>query len=166
LRRTLAPRGCTPLHRHQYDHAKISALSALTVSPRQRRLGLFFALLPDNENVHGEDVVVALRTLHRHHPGSLIVLWDRSRTHNQSRAVQAYLAGHPEIVTEEFPSYAPELNPAEQVWTHLKSHTLANYAPPNLAMLRAGVEQEAGALRNRSDLLAAFIKHAQLPLQL
>jgi hypothetical protein len=129
-------------------------------------LGLVFALLPDNENVPGEDGVVALRTLHRHPPGSLTVLWDRRRTHNQSRAVQASLAGPPEIVTEECPSSAPDLTPAEQVWPHLKSPTLANDAPPTLALLRAGVEQEAGALRNRSDLLAAFIKHAQLPLQL
>jgi transposase len=164
LRRTLAPRGCTPLHQHQYGHDKISAISALTVSPRRRRLGLVFVLLPDNENVHGKEVVAALRTLHRHHPGPLTVLWDRSRTHNCSRAVQTYLARHPEIVTDEFPSYAPELDPAEQIWTHLKSHTLANYAPPNLGALRACLEQEARKLRKRPGLLAAFIKHAELTL--
>jgi transposase len=74
------------------------------------------------------------------------------------------LARHPEIVTEQFPRYAPELNPAEQVWTHLKGHTLANYAPPNVAMLRARLLQEAGTLGKRSDLLAAFIRHAKLSL--
>jgi transposase len=166
LRRTLAPRGQTPLHRQQFRRDKLSAISAITVSPHRRRLGLFFALLPDNENVHGEDTVHALRALHRHYPGPLTVLWDRSQTHNRSRAVQRYLASHPGIVTAEFPGYAPELNPDEQVWTHLKGHTLANYAPPCLAMLRTRLEQEASTLRKRVDLLAAFIKHTKLPLRL
>jgi transposase len=83
-----------------------------------------------------------------------------------ARAVQRYLASHPGIVTAEFPGYAPELNPDEQVWTHLKGHTLANYAPPCLAMLRTRLEQEASTLRKRVDLLAAFIKHTKLPLRL
>jgi hypothetical protein len=36
---------------------KLSALGALTIAPQRRRLGLFFTLLPDGENVHGEEVV-------------------------------------------------------------------------------------------------------------
>ena len=107
-----------------------------------------------------------LCALHRHHPGPLLVLWDRSRIHDRSQAVQAYLARHPEIVTAEFPGYAPELNPAEQVWTHLKSHTLANYAPPNVATLRTRLLGEATKLRQRPDLLASFIRYTKLPLRL
>lgn len=164
LRRTLAPRGQTPIHRHQVRRDKLSAISAITVSPKRRRMGLYFEVLADNENAHGEDTVHALRALHRRHPGPLTVVWDRSRIHNRSEAVQTYLAHHPEIVTEEFPGYAPELNPAEQVWAHLKGHTLANYAPPDVATLRARLMQEAGTLGKRSDLLAAFIRHAKLSL--
>jgi transposase len=164
LRRTLAPRGHTPIQRHHFRRDKLSALSAVTVSPKRQRLGLFFHLLPDNENAHGADSVEALRLLHRHHPGPLTVLWDRSRIHDRSSKVQAYLAQHPGVVTEAFPGYAPELNPVEQVWTYLKSHTLANYAPLNVAMLRERLVQEADKLRKRPDLLAAFIKHTKLAL--
>lgn len=164
LRRTLAPRGQTPIHRHQVRRDNLSAISAITVSPKRRRMGLYFEVLADNENAHGEDTVHALRALHRRHPGPLTVVWDRGRIHNRSEAVQTYLAHHPEIVTEEFPGYAPELNPAEQVWAHLKGHTLANYAPPDVATLRARLMQEAGTLGKRSDLLAAFIRHAKLSL--
>jgi hypothetical protein len=33
-----------------------------------------------------------------------------------NEVVQAYLAEHPEIVTEGLPSCAPETNPDESVW--------------------------------------------------
>jgi DDE superfamily endonuclease len=107
LRRTLAPRGQTPIHRHQVRRDKLSAISAITVSPKRRRRGLYFELLADNENAHGEDTIHAVRALHRRHPGPLTVVWDRSRIHDRSEAVQTYLAHHPEIVTKEFPGYAP-----------------------------------------------------------
>jgi hypothetical protein len=40
---------------------------------------------------------------------------DRNQIRRRSRAVKAYLAKHPEIVTEDFPACAPELNPDEGV---------------------------------------------------
>jgi hypothetical protein len=123
-----------------------------------------FVLLPDNAHVPGEEGVAAWRTWHRPHPGPLTVLWERSRTHDRSRAVQPSLARPPEIVTEECPSSAPALAPAEPLWTPRKSHTLATYAPPNLDALRVCLEQEARELRERPGLLAAFIKHAELTL--
>ena len=46
LRRTWAPRGQTPLLRHRYQHDKISAISAVTVSPRRQRLGLYLHCHP------------------------------------------------------------------------------------------------------------------------
>ena len=39
--------------------------------------------------------------------------------------MKAYLAEHPEIVTERLPSYAPETNPDENVWQHTKHAWLA-----------------------------------------
>jgi hypothetical protein len=38
----------------------------------------------------------------------MTILWDRNQIHGRSKAVKAYLAKHPEIVTEDFPAYAPE----------------------------------------------------------
>jgi len=63
VRRTLAPRGQTPLHYCWDRRDRISAISAITVSPKRKRLNLYFNLLPDNENVHAEDVVGFLRCL-------------------------------------------------------------------------------------------------------
>ncbi len=143
---------------------KISAISAITLSPKRRRLGLYFQLLPDNENVHAPDTVRFLRHLRRHLPRPLTIVWDRSNIHDRSRAVRDYLAKHPEIVTEKFPGYAPELNPDEGVWSHTKYGRLGNYVPTDTRKLRSRVTAELRRLRKQPDLLASFIRHTKLPL--
>lgn len=163
VRRTLAPRGRTPLLPCWDRRDKISAISCITVSPRRLRLGLSFRLLPDKENFHGGEVVEFLKQLRRRLP-RFTVVWDRSRIHGKSKAVRTYLAGHPEIVAEDLPGYAPELNPDELVWCWTKYGRLSNYAAPDLGALRERVEAELEYLRGHPDALWDFIDHTELPL--
>jgi transposase len=166
VRRTLAPRGKTPILKSWDRHDRISAISAVTVSPRRRRVGLYFRLLADDTNAHGEDTVDFLRQLRRHIPGPMTVLWDRGNIHDRSKVVRAYLAGHPEVVTEKLPSYAPETNPDEMVWQHTKHGRLANFAPEDTAELRAVLVEEFGRIHGKPELLSAFIRHAGVPVRL
>lgn len=166
VRRTLAPRGKTPVL-HSWDrHDRISAISAITVSPSRKRVGLYFRLLPDDANVHGEDTVEFLRELRRQLPVPMTVLWDRGNVHDRSKAVRAFLAEHPAIETERFPSYTPEANPDEGVWGYTKYGRLANFAPEDTAELRAALVAELERLHRRPKLLASFIRHAVVPIQL
>jgi len=132
VRRTFAPRGQTPILTSWDRHDRISAISAVTVSPKRRRLGLYFHLMPDDENVYGEDTVTFLRQLRRHIHGQMTILWDRGNVLDRSKFVRAYLANRPEIVTEKFPGYAPETNPDEMVWQHLKNVQMAKVCSPDL----------------------------------
>jgi len=166
VRRTFAPRGQTPIIKSWDRHDRISAISAVTVSPKRKRLGLYFHLMPDDENVHGEDTVEFLKQLKRHIPGPMTILWDRGNVHDRSKVVRAYLAGHPEIVTEKFPGYAPETNPDEMVWQHSKHARLSNFTPEDIAELRATVVAELERLHGKPDLLSAFIRHARVPIRL
>jgi transposase len=166
VRRTLAPRGQTPILKRWDRRDRISAISAVTVSPRRRRLGLYSRLLPDDANAHGEDTVAFLKQLRRHLPGPMTVLWDRSNIHDRSRVVRAYLAGHPEIKTEKFPGYAPETNPDELVWQHTKHGRLANFTPEGTAELRSVLVAEFSRLHRRPALLSAFIRHAGVRVRL
>jgi transposase len=166
VRRTLAPRGQTPILKSWDRHDRISAISAVTVSPRRRRLGLYFRLLPDDTNAHGEDTVAFLKQLRRHIPGPMTVLWDRANIHDRSKVVRADLAGHPEIVTELLPGYAPEANPDEMVWEHTKHGRLANFTPEDTAELRSVLIEEFGRLHRRPELLAAFLRHAGVRVRL
>jgi transposase len=166
VRRTLAPRGETPILRSWDRHDRISAISAITVSPKRRRVGLYFRLLPDDTNIRGDDVVAFLRELRRQLPVPMTILWDRGNVHDRSKVVRAYLADHPSIETEPFPSYTPEANPDEGVWGHAKHGRLANFAPEDTAELRATLLEELERLDRRPDLLASFIRHARIPIRL
>jgi transposase len=166
VRRTLAPRGKTPILRSWDRHDRISAISAITVSPSRRRLGLSFRLLPDDTNVHGEDTVEFLRELRRQLPVPMTILWDRGNVHDRSKAVRAFLAEHPAIETEPLPSYAPEANPDEGVWGYTKHGRLPNFAPVDTAELRVALLEELGRLHRRPKLLASFIRHAGIPIRL
>jgi transposase len=166
VRRTLAKRGRTPVLDAWDRRDRISAISSITVSPRAHRLNLHFQLLPDNENAHGEDVVDYLRQLRAALRGPMTIIWDRSRIHSRSGAVKAYLARHPEITTEEFPAYAPELNPDEGVWGWTKYGRLSNLAAENTDVLRDHLIDLLVDLKLDPALLASFIEETKLPLAL
>jgi transposase len=163
VRRTLAPRGRTPVLPCWDRRDRLSAISCVTFSPRRRRPGLYFRLLPKNANVHGEDVVAFLRDL-RWSLGRFTVIWDRSRIHGRCAAVREYLAKHPDIVAEDLPPYAPELNPDELVWCWAKYGRLCHYAAPSLPALREAVRAELEQLRRHPRLLRDFLDHTGLRL--
>ena len=166
VRRTLAPRGQTPVLDAWDRRDRLSALSCLTVSPRRHRLNLYFQLLPKNANVHAEDVVSYLRQLKESLPGPLTIIWDRNQIHGRSKLVRAYLAEHPEIVAEDFPGYTPELNPDEYVWGWTKYGRLANLAANDTDALWDVVVEQLIELKYRPRLLHSFIKKTKLPLRL
>ena len=125
-------------------------------------MGLYFRLLPENAGAKAEDTVSFLKQIRRSLRGPLTICWDRSRIHDTSLKVREWLAKHPEVKTEKFPGYAPELNPDEYVWSHSKYAELCNYAAPNLLELGRKVSKTLQNLRKRSDLLQGFIDHAHL----
>ncbi len=110
-RRTFAPKGRTPIPKCWARHGRVSVISAISVSPKRQRLGLSFRRLPANTGAKAEDTVSFPRQVHRCLPGPLTEVGDRSRIHDPSKVVRAWLSKHPEVVTERFPGYAPELNP-------------------------------------------------------
>src|SRR5438874_13764839 len=81
VRRTLAPRGKTPVLVAWDRRDRWSAISCVTVSPVAGRPGLYFDLL--DHNVHREDVVAFLKALHRRR-GPVRGAWDRNQIHSES----------------------------------------------------------------------------------
>jgi transposase len=166
VRRTLAPRGRTPLLVCSDRHDRISVISAITLSPRARRVGLHFMLLGNNENFHGEEVVLFLRQLKGEVGGVWTIVWDRNQIHSKARVVKVWLAKHPEVVVEDFPAHAPNSNPDEEVWSWTKYGQLCNLAPANVDELRQHIWDTLNALKDQPQLLISFILHARIPLRL
>jgi len=161
VRRTWAPRGQTPVQYSWDRHDRLSAMSALTVSPRRRRLGLYFHL--QDENIRGETVASFLVKVRRALGRPLLVVWDRWSVHRKAARLLAPLGGD-RIGFEWLPPYAPELNPTEQVWTHTKYADLANFIPEDLGHLRSEVAASITDQRSTPSLLQSFFAHAQLKL--
>lgn len=160
VRRTLAPRGETPVLEAWDRRDKWSAISCITLSPVAARPGLYFDLL--DHNVRGPDVVAFLAELHRR-LGRVTVVWDRNQIHSKSKVVKAWLAAHPDVVAEDFPGYVPDLNPDEGVWGWAKYGRLANLAAEDKDELWDHVVEELVDLKYRPELLRGFIKQTGLP---
>jgi hypothetical protein len=165
VRRTLWPRGLTPVLPVAGQRDRISAISCITLSPKRYLPGLYFVLLPTNENVNAERVVAFLRALKKSLP-RFTVIWDGNGIHSKARLVKKFLAANKSVVAEDFPGYMPSLNPDEGVWEYTKYGRLANFAPANHHELRERVLAELRLLKQQEYMMWRFIEHTNLPLQL
>lgn len=166
VRRTLAPRGRTPVLPAWQRHDRISAMSCVTLGVRTGQVGLYFELMPAGLNVRAEDIVYFLSVLREEVPGPLTVIWDRHNIHSRSRLVKEWLAGQEGVVLEDLPGYAPGLNPDEMVWAWLKYGRLANLTPADVWELRDHLVTELEWAAFDSELLAGFVNHAHLGVRL
>jgi len=161
VRRTWAPKGQTPIHYSWDRRDRLSAISAVTVSPQRRRLGLYFALFDQNINADRAEAFVA--DLLAHFPKGIILVWDRWMVHRSAaRRLQERFGKRVRI--EWLPPYAPDLNPDEQVWNRTKYSDLANYIPEDVDQLATAVQESLSRTRSQQALLRSFFKHADLSL--
>lgn len=160
VRRTWAPRGQTPVTVHRFSHSRISAISAISVSPVRKRLSLYFRL--SRENIRADDVAGFLRELLRAIPGHVIVVWDNSNSH-RGKVVKELERKRERLHIEYLPAYAPELNPDEGVWSQLKSQ-LANGRPDDVEELEDHLLYSLGDIGASQSRLRACVHGSQLPL--
>jgi transposase len=159
VRKTWSPIGQTPVVRHCSRHDRISAISGIAVSPRRFHCVLYCHLYEDN--IQGAEAQSFLRHLLRQIRGHLIVLLDNGTIH-RGDPVQDLLARTRRLHLVPFPAYAPDLNPDEGVWTHLKS-LLANGRPNTQDELMDVLADDICRLAASQSLLRGCIRHSDLP---
>jgi transposase len=161
VRRTLAPRGHTPILKTKAAHReKVSVTAALTISPKQHRLGLYWRTYP-REFVNAARAAEFLRAMLRHLRGPVIVVWDGGPMH-KGEPIRQVLADFPRLTLERLPPYAPELNPVEYLWTHLKYGQLPNFVPDNVFQLNDTLRDHLAHTRRSSRRLRSFFDHSPL----
>lgn len=74
---------------------------------------------------------------------------------------KAYLHQHPEILIEELPAYAPQLNPEDYCHGNIKQH-LRNARLITKEEIRSMFDRGFACLRRRPDLLLGFFRTAGL----
>jgi putative transposase len=122
-------------------------------------MGLYLRFQP--RNFQTLDVAAFLRALLRHLRGPIILLWDRGSIH-RGPAIEAVCQAHPRLHIEEFPAYAPELNPTEQVWNDFKGRT-ANSLLRDTRELRRRLSTNTRRVRRSQAKLRSFIRSSKLP---
>jgi len=114
-------------------------------------------------SVKSEHLIQTLAHVQQQRPGKIILIWDRSKTH-LSKITKAYLREHPEILVEQLPPYAPQLNPEEYCHGNVKQG-LKNARPISKEEIRSMLDLGFARLRRRPDLLLSFVNAAGLSVR-
>jgi transposase len=152
--RTWAPRGQTPLLQETFNWKSLSIIGGLVL------LRFFFQI--HSGSIKGPQVVEFLKHLQRHVPSKLLIIWDGAPIH-RSKLVRAHIAstgGHIEV--ERLPAYAPEINPVEYMWAHLKTHEIANLIAKGAWELSFEATAALRRMRRRATIVTACYAQAEL----
>ena len=101
-----------------------------------------------------------LRELLRHLRGPVIVLLDNSSTH-KGTPIEQLLGQQLRLRIEHFPSYAPQLNPDEGVWS-LAKRELANSCPNDVDELMEDILGSIEGIRSSPQKLRGCITQSDL----
>lgn len=158
VRRTWAPVGQTPVIHYRYNHARISVIGGLSISPKRHRLGFYFRL--HAKNISLDEVEDFLSYLLQHLRGHLFVIWDGASIHHP-KGLQDFCSRYPRLHLEKLPAYAPELNPIEAAW-HAAKHPLANGRPDNIPKLGVSLLVSLRKIRASQRVLRGSITQSDL----
>jgi transposase len=154
LKRTWSRRGQTPVRKTSIDHhQRLNLLGALLVSPKGKRIRL--CLRSYWHSLTGKEVIAFLQQILDRVSRSIVLVWDRHPIHKR-KTVQDFLAKHKRLHMFYFPVAAPELNPAEFVWTQAAEYT-AGTAPHNGTQLQTNVFNAIARTRGSQKRLQACL---------
>jgi transposase len=150
--RTYAPVGQTPVLHEQLTRDHLSVMSGITLEGK-------LLMIEQDRAFKGPDAVRFLEHALRQIPGKLLVIWDGSPIH-RGQAVRDFLASGAasRLQLELLPGYAPELNPDEGIWKHLKYVELKNVCCRSLSELRKAKER----LRHKKHIILGCIRQPGL----
>lgn len=152
--RTWAPCGQTPVLQYHFRWKKLSLVAGITW------WNFYFKLFPDA--IKAPQIIEFLTHLMRHLRRPVLVIWDGLPGH-RSAAVRDFVAAQRgRLTVERLPGYAPELNPVEYIWGHLKKQEIPNLCPRELWQLSDAARAALRRMRRRPTLVRAFWKQADL----
>jgi transposase len=148
---------------------RVSIAGLVAYRPGQRA-HLYYRLVThrgrkgERRSLSETDYAALLTAAHQQLQAPLILVWDNLNTH-VSVKMRAFIDAHADWLTVfRLPAYAPDLNAAEGVWSHLK-HGLGNCAATGIDRLTAIVKTHLKRIQYRPELLDGFLTQTRLTLQ-
>jgi transposase len=160
LKCSWSPRGQTPITRTSLNHhQRLNLLGALLVSPCMRRMRLtVYSYQCSLGSVHA---IAFLNHLLLLIPGQIVLVWDNHKIHICPQT-QEFIGKHRHrLHVFHFPTYAPELNPVEFVWTQVSEHH-AGFAPHNIKELCQRIRSGVSRTRRSKKRLLVCLKSSTL----
>ncbi|WP_446725036.1 transposase [Nocardiopsis sp. N85] len=154
-RRTWGHRGRTPLvatRRGRRERA--NAVGWLCVHPATGAVKLFHTVRCSS--ITAAMLPTLLDRLHRALQDPVVLIWDNHSSHSGKRMTAQITARDRVRVVFLPPRYAPELNPVETLWAHLK-RVLRSRLFRSLEELEQVINAHLRLVRKRTDLLRGFI---------
>ena len=108
------------------------------------------------------DYATLLDAAHRTLGTDIVLIWDNLNTH-RSAAMRTLITRRPWLHVIQLPAYAPDLNPTEGVWSHVK-HSLGNLAVTSVDHLATLVRKRLTRIQHRPTLLTSILTHTGLTL--
>lgn len=157
--KTYAPEAHTPVLREWQTRDHLSVMGGVTPT------GKIYTLVRQ-ESLNGLHTIEFLKHLMRHVGSRLLVIWDGSPIHRRA-AVKEFLADATGggVRVEPLPPYAPDLNPVEGAWQHLKHVEMRNLACLDQEELHLELHLAIGRLRRKVHLIQSFFEGAGLELK-
>ncbi|GAB3810815.1 transposase [Micromonospora zhanjiangensis] len=109
------------------------------------------------------DYIALLDAAHQQLGGPIVLIWDNLNTHI-SAAMRTMIDARDWLTVIRLPAYAPDLNPTEAVWSHLK-RSIGNLAVTGVDHLLAIIKNRLKSIQYRTDLLDGFLAHTGLTLE-
>ncbi len=149
---TWAPKGRTPIVRATGARFSLNLISV--VSPRGE---MRFMTVPGRLN--GPKFIDFLKRLIHGAKGPVYLILDGHPVHRSGMVKRFVEATNGNLRIFYLPSYSPELNPDEQVWSHLKHHTVGRSMVTGPDDLKSKVLSALRSLQRTPRKIAAFFRH-------
>jgi transposase len=162
VRATWAPRGQTPVLRHRFNWKRLSLAGALAYEPDGSDAHLVFQLRPGAYN--DASLIDFLSDLNEIEHRPVLLIWDGLPAHRSRRMSDWVASQGAWLSVEQLPGYAPDLNPLEQAWGHLKSQELANLCRDSIDQVAEIAQGGLDRIGTDADLCFAFLRHSGLRL--
>jgi transposase len=155
--KTYAPEGRTPILDEWQTRDHLSVMGGVTPQ------GKVYSLVRP-KSLNGLHAIEFLVHLGRLGADRLLVIWDGSPIHRRAE-VKAFAAEAGDAIhLEPLPAYAPDLNPVEWLWRHLKEVEMRNLTCGDLDELHLELHLALGRVRQKSRLIGSFFEGAGLGL--
>ena len=159
--RTWGRRGKTPILKvRAKGGARISIAGLVCYRPGHRSRLVYRTLIyrgrkGEAKGFREPDFAALLDAAHQQLGTPIVLIWDNLGGHT-SAAMRALIASRDWLCVFQLPAYAPELNPAEGVWSSLK-RGLANLIPGTIADLNQLVKTRLKQMQYVPDLIDGLL---------